>query len=149
VLLSALAWDFWSFAFFRMITGLGAAAGALVSPVLLDQNLLPVNVGWRLGFGIGGVLGLQFRLPHSKRNISPRNTCAGHCLLLRARHAAIGGSISPLLFGWLIESGSAWRVSFGYTIAALLLLVAAGIELRFGVDAEGKPLESIADPLSS
>jgi hypothetical protein len=31
---------------------------------------------------------------------------------------AIGGSISPLLFRWLIESGSAWRVSFGYGIAA-------------------------------
>ena len=61
---------------------------------------------------------------------------------------AIGGSTSPLLFGWLIESGSAWHVSFGYAIAALPLL-AAGTELRFGVDAEGKPLESIADPLSS
>jgi hypothetical protein len=97
VLLSALAWDFWSFAFFRMITGLGAAAGALVSPVLLDQNLLPVNVGWRLGFGIGGVLGLQFRLPHSKRNISPRNTCAGHCLLLRARHRHRRQHFAPLV----------------------------------------------------
>ena len=76
VLLSALAWDFWSFAFFRMVTGLGiggeyaavnsaidelipakyrgridlivngsfwlgAAAGALASPVLLDENLAP------------------------------------------------------------------------------------------------------------
>jgi hypothetical protein len=40
-------------------------------------------------------------------------------------------------------------VSFGYVIAALLLLLAAGTELRFGVNAEGKPLESIADPLSS
>ena len=74
VLLSAFAWDFWSFAFFRMITGLGiggeyaavnsaidelipakyrgridlivngsfwlgAAAGALASPFLLDQHL--------------------------------------------------------------------------------------------------------------
>jgi hypothetical protein len=56
---------------------------------------------------------------------------------------AIGGSVSPLLIGWLIESGSAWRVSFGYGIAALLLLLAAGTELKFGVNAEGKSLESI------
>ena len=63
---------------------------------------------------------------------------------------AVGGSTSPLLFGWLIESGSAWRVSFGYTIAALLLLLAAGTESRiWRFDVEGKPLESIADPLSS
>jgi MFS family permease len=62
---------------------------------------------------------------------------------------AIGGGTSPLLFGWLIESGSAWRVSSGYAVAALLLLLAAGTELKFGIDAEGKSLESIADPLSS
>ena len=92
VLLSALAWDFWSFALFRIVGSLGpalqsaqtlnlssanlgdrgridlvvngsfwlgAAAGALAAPVSLDQNLLPVNVGWRLGFGIGGVLGFS------------------------------------------------------------------------------------------
>jgi hypothetical protein len=39
-------------------------------------------------------------------------------------------------------------VSFGYAIAALLLLLAAGTELKFGIDAEGKSLERIADPLS-
>jgi MFS family permease len=37
---------------------LGAAV-AVAAPFLLDQNPLPVNVGWRLGFGIGAVLGLS------------------------------------------------------------------------------------------
>ena len=27
--------------------------GALTVPLLLDQSLFPVNIGWRLGFGIG------------------------------------------------------------------------------------------------
>jgi MFS family permease len=368
VLLSALAWDFWSFASFRMLTGLGiggeyaavnsaidelipakyrgridlivngsfwlgAAAGALASPFLLDQNLFPVNVGWRLGFAIGGVLGLSIlmlrrfvpesprwlvthchseeaeetvkrietdvrkstgsELPpaHGSIEVHPRkvfglglilsamlgryrrrsilaltlmvaqsflynsvfftfgliianfyhvpddqvgfylftlaigNFCgplllgplfdtvgrrmmiagtfamSGVLLLVTAYMfgagllsattqtiawcsifffasaaassayltaseifpletralaiacfyalgTAIGGSVSPLLFGWLIESGSAWHVSFGYAIAALLLLFAAGTEFKFGIDAEGKSLESIADPLS-
>ena len=368
VLLSALAWDFWSFAFFRMITGLGiggeyaavnsaidelipakyrgridlivngsfwlgAAAGALASPVLLNQNLLPANVGWRLGFGIGGTLGLSILMlrrfvPESPRwlvthcrseeaeetvkrieadvekstgrNLPPAhgsievhpqkafglgmiltamlgryrqrsilalvlmvaqsflynsvfftfgliianfyhvpneqvglyllplaigNFCgplllgslfdtvgrkkmiagtfamSGVLLLITAYMfgagllsattqtiawvaifffasaaassayltaseifpletralaiacfyalgTAIGGSTSPLLFGWLIELGSAWRVSSGYAIAALLLLLAAVTELKYGVDAEGKSLESIAEPLS-
>jgi hypothetical protein len=66
---------------------------------------------------------------------------------------AIGNFRGPLLlgslFGWLIESGSAWRVSVGYVLAASLLLVAAVTELKFGIDAEGKSLESIAEPLST
>src|SRR5262249_11239279 len=61
---------------------------------------------------------------------------------------AIGGSVSPLLFGWLIETGSSWKVSGGYVLAAFLLLVAAVGEWKLGIDAERKSLESIADPLS-
>ena len=90
VLLSAFAWDFWSFAFFRMVTGLGIGGeyaavnsaidelipakyrgridlivngsfwlGAAGGAILLDQRLFPVNIGWRLGFGIGGMLGFS------------------------------------------------------------------------------------------
>ena len=62
---------------------------------------------------------------------------------------AIGGILSPLLFGWLIGKGSSWIVSIGYTLAALLLLFAAVMEWKFGIDAEGKSLEKIATPLSS
>ena len=40
------------------------------------------------------------------------------------------------------------RAAYGYAIAALLLLFAAGTELKLGIDAEGKSLERIADPLS-
>ena len=369
VLLSACAWDFWSFALFRMLTGMGiggeyaavnsaidelipakyrgridlivngsfwvgAAAGAAVTPLLLDQALFPVNVGWRLGFGIGGVLGLSILMlrrfvPESPRwlvthcrnedaertvreieadvasstgrtlapvtesiTVHPRksfglgmifasmlgthrlrsvlaltlmvaqsflynsvffsyglilshfyhvpeqrigfyllplalgNFCGplllgslfdtvgrrkmiagtfaisgllllGTALLfgagllsgvtqtvawlvifffasaaassayltaseifpLETRALAIacfyalgtliGGSLSPLLFGWLIGSGSSWQVSGGYALAALLLLLAAVTEWKLGIDAEGKSLESIAAPLSS
>jgi MFS family permease len=106
-LLSALAWDFWSFAVFRLVTGLGiggeyaavnsaidelipakyrgridlvvngsfwlgAAGGALASPFLLDQHLFPANVGWRLGFGIGGTLGLSILMLRRFVPESPR-----------------------------------------------------------------------------
>jgi MFS family permease len=37
---------------------LGAMIGAAASILLLNPNLLPVNVGWRVGFFIGPVLGL-------------------------------------------------------------------------------------------
>jgi MFS family permease len=107
VLLSALSWDFWSFALFRMVTGLGiggeyaavnsaidelipakyrgridlivngsfwlgAAAGAAASPLLLDPALLPVDLGWRFGFAIGGVLGLSILLLRRFVPESPR-----------------------------------------------------------------------------
>lgn len=62
---------------------------------------------------------------------------------------AIGGIAGPLIFGQLINTGQSWAVAGGYIAAALLMLAAAGMELKFGVDAEGKSLESVADPLSS
>jgi MFS family permease len=36
----------------------GAGLGAAASLVFLDPNLLAPNLGWRLGFAVGGVLGL-------------------------------------------------------------------------------------------
>jgi MFS family permease len=87
------AWDFWSFAFFRFLTGaaiggeysainsaideliparlrggvdlaingtfwVGFAVGSLATIVLLDPRWFPINLGWRLGFGIGATLAL-------------------------------------------------------------------------------------------
>ena len=62
---------------------------------------------------------------------------------------AIGGATSPLLFGYLVGTGSLWSLAGGYVFAAILMLVAALAELKFGVDAEMRSLESIAEPLSS
>ena len=61
---------------------------------------------------------------------------------------AIGGTTGPALFGYLIGSGSIVAVAGGYAIAAVLMLIAAAAELKFGIDAEGRSLESIAEPLS-
>jgi MFS family permease len=91
--LTAISWNFTSFACFRFLTGaaiggeysainsaideliparvrgwadlaingtfwLGSAAGSLASVVLLDRRFLPVDLGWRLAFGLGAALGL-------------------------------------------------------------------------------------------
>ena len=37
---------------------LGAAGGSLATILLLDPGYFPIDVGWRLGFGIGAMLGL-------------------------------------------------------------------------------------------
>jgi MFS family permease len=61
----------------------------------------------------------------------------------------IGGFIAPAFFGMLIGTGSRASVFIGYAIGAILVLVAAAIALRYGVDAERKPLEEVAPPLST
>jgi len=54
-----------------------------------------------------------------------------------------------VLFGMLIETGSRGAVAVGYAIGAALVIVAGLLALRFGVDAERRPLEHIAPPLGS
>jgi MFS family permease len=60
----------------------------------------------------------------------------------------IGGVIGPLVFGLLIESGSRVSVFAGYLFAALLMIGAAIVAMRFSVNAERKPLEAVARPLA-
>ena len=51
---------------------LGAALGAGSTLILLDPNIFPVNVGWRVGFFIGAVLGLGILLVRRFVPESPR-----------------------------------------------------------------------------
>ncbi|MBT0768057.1 MFS transporter [Kineosporia sp. J2-2] len=58
-----------------MINGsywLGAAVGAALTLVLLDTDILPADVGWRLAFGLGAVLGLVILLVRRNVPESPR-----------------------------------------------------------------------------
>jgi MFS family permease len=105
--LTACSWEFWSFAVFRMVTGMaiggeysainsaideliparvrgrvdlivngtfwvGAAAGALASLVLLNPNIVPVWLGWRLAFGLGALVGVAMILARHYVPESPR-----------------------------------------------------------------------------
>ncbi|MDR6451924.1 MFS transporter [Variovorax paradoxus] len=60
-----------------------------------------------------------------------------------------GGFAAPVLFGVLIETGSRGAVMVGYAIGATLVIVAGLLALRYAADAECKPLEEVAPPLSS
>ena len=61
---------------------------------------------------------------------------------------ALGGVVAPYLFGMLIGAGEPWPIFWGYAGAALLMIAAGVAALLYGVDAEGKPLEEVAAPLS-
>jgi MFS family permease len=62
---------------------------------------------------------------------------------------ALGGFAAPALFGALIASGDRTQVFEGYAVGAILMLTAAGVALRWAVDAERKPLEAISPPLGT
>ncbi|MGZ5180940.1 MAG: MFS transporter [Ramlibacter sp.] len=61
----------------------------------------------------------------------------------------IGGFAAPALFGALVASGSRLQVFGGYAFGALLVIGAAAVAWRYGVDAERKSLEEVAPPLGT
>ena len=60
-----------------------------------------------------------------------------------------GGVGAPLLFGWIIGTGSITALFIGYLLAAALMIFGAVIEAWIGVPAERRSLEDVATPLSS
>lgn len=60
----------------------------------------------------------------------------------------VGGILGPLLFGFLIETGSRTSVFMGYLLGAALMLAAAVIAGVWAVAAERKPLETVSRPLA-
>ncbi len=60
----------------------------------------------------------------------------------------IGGIIGPWLFGVLIDTGSRASVLGGYLLGAVLMVAGGLVAWKWGVDAERKPLESVAQPLT-
>jgi MFS family permease len=60
-----------------------------------------------------------------------------------------GGVGAPLLFGWIIGTGSITALFIGYLVAAGLMIFGAVIEAWIGVPAERRSLEHVATPLSS
>ena len=61
---------------------------------------------------------------------------------------AAGNLLGPILLGPLFYTIGRRRMVTG-TFALSGVLVAAAVEAKIGIDAEGKSLESIAEPLSS
>jgi MFS family permease len=69
--------------------------------------------------------------------------------LFYALGTALGGVVSPWLFGRLIGSGERSAVFAGYLFGALLMIGAALVEFAIGIKAERRSLESVAKPLAS
>jgi MFS family permease len=85
--------------------------------------------------------------------IFPMETRALCIAFFYAVGTAAGGISGPLLFGALIENASASKditqIAIGYFIGAALMVGGGIAEVVLGVKAEGRSLESIAQPLTA
>ena len=81
--------------------------------------------------------------------IFPMETRAMAIAFFYAFGTALGGISGPLIFGALIESGSASALFGGYALGAGLMIAAGLVEAAIGVEAAGRELEDIAAPLSA
>jgi MFS family permease len=85
--------------------------------------------------------------------VFPMETRALCIAFFYAIGTAAGGISGPLLFGWLIDrssaSGDITGIAIGYYIGAALMVIGGVVEAFLGVKAEGRSLESIAQPLTA
>ena len=85
--------------------------------------------------------------------VFPMETRAMCIAFFYAIGTAAGGISGPLLFGALIESASQSKditqIAIGYFIGAALMIFGGLMEVFLGVKAEGRSLESIAQPLTA
>ena len=141
----------------RMIAGTYAVSGVLLAVTgwLFAQGMLTATtqaVAWTVIFFVASAAASAAYLTVSE--IFPLEIRALAIAGFYAVGTLIGGVGAPLLFSKLIEAGdrmggSRAPLGWGYAGGAALLLIAAGVEVWLGVDAEGKSLESIAAPLAS
>ncbi len=135
-----------------MITSTYAIAG-----VLLIATAVAFGVGafsawtqtfaWMLIFFFASAAASSAYLTASE--IFPLETRGLAIATFYALGTAIGGAAAPVLFGYLIATGLQWSIAAGYMVAAVLMLIAALAEAKYGIDAEMRSLEQIAEPLSS
>jgi MFS family permease len=136
----------------RMIAFTYGISGALlaVTAALFERGLLDATtqtVCWSIIFFFASAAASAAYLTVSET--FPLEVRAFAIALFFMLGTATGGIVAPWLFGALIETGEPAGIAGGYYLAAALMLAGALTAWLIGVDAERKPLESVAKPLSS
>ena len=135
-----------------MITATYAGAG-----LMLLGTALPFAHGTLAARGLGICFTLVFFIASSAASaaystvseIFPLEIRAFAIAIFYALGTLIGGVGAPILFGFLIKTGSRPYVATGYALGAGFMIAAAVCEYFIGVEAAGQSLESISKPLQS
>jgi MFS family permease len=135
-----------------MIAGTYLASGLLLAAtaVLFDAGRLDATgqtVAWTIVFFFASAAASSAYLTVGES--FPLEMRAMAIALFYAVGTAIGGVAGPWLFGELIGTGERRSIAWGYAAGAALMVVAAGVQWRWGLAAERRSLEDLAPPLSS
>jgi MFS family permease len=133
-----------------MIAGTYGVAGVLlfVTGLLFVRGALDavtITVCWSVTFFIASAGASAAYLTVSE--VFPLEIRASAIAVVYSVGTLAGGALGPAFFGALVATKRPAAVLIGYAVAAVLMLAAALIELRYGVEAAGKKLEEVAPPL--
>ena len=136
----------------QMITITYGLAGILLALTgwLFHSGVLTAQtqtIAWTIIFFIASAAASSAYLTVSE--IFPLEIRALAIAIFYAIGTLAGGVGAPLLFGWIIGTGSIDALFMGYLIAAVLMIFGAIVEAWIGVAAERRSLEHVATPLSS
>ena len=135
----------------KMIAATYAIAGLLLalSGWLFHAGLLTAQtqtVAWMIIFFVASAAASSAYLTVSE--IFPLEIRALAIAIFYSFGTLAGGVGAPILFGWIIGTGSRTGLLAGYLVGAALMIIGAIVEAWLGVDAERKSLEHVATPLS-
>ena len=135
-----------------MISATYATSGVLLAMTgwLFHAGILTAQtqtLAWSIIFFIASAAASSAYLTVSE--IFPLEIRAFAIAIFYAIGTLTGGVFAPLLFGWIIGTGSSTALFAGYLMAAALMIVGAIVEIWIGVPAERQSLEHVAAPLSS
>ena len=136
----------------QMITATYGLAGILLALTgwLFHAGMLTAQtqtLAWTIIFFIASAAASSAYLTVSE--IFPLEIRAVAIAIFYAIGTLVGGVGAPILFAWIIGTGSITALFVGYLVAAALMVVGAAIEAWIGVAAERRSLEHVAAPLSS
>ncbi|HEV8618038.1 MAG TPA: MFS transporter [Candidatus Udaeobacter sp.] len=136
----------------QMITATYGLAGILLALTgwLFHAGLLTAQtqtLAWTIIFFIASAAASSAYLTVSE--IFPLEIRALAIAIFFAIGTLAGGVGAPVLFGWIIGTGSITTLFIGYLVAAALMIFGALVEAWIGVPAERRSLEHVAAPLSS
>jgi MFS family permease len=136
----------------KMIAATYGLAGILLALTgwLFHAGLLTAQtqtLAWTIIFFIASAAASSAYLTVSE--IFPLEVRALAIAIFFAVGTLAGGVGAPVLFGWIIGTGSLTALFIGYLVAAALMIFGALVEAWIGVPAERRPLEHVAAPLST
>jgi MFS family permease len=136
----------------KMIAATYGLAGILLALTgwLFHAGLLTAQtqtLAWTIIFFIASAAASSAYLTVSE--IFPLEIRAMAIAIFFAIGTLAGGVGAPVLFGWIIGTGSITALFMGYLLAATLMIFGALVEAWIGVPAERRSLEHVAAPLSS